>query len=191
LNNRNPELLELISSLMHSASCYDHAAAAAVEAKLLDPAAEQMTVPIFRKWCMSEEAPVQMRCLERPWYEIFFWCGWSLHYSNRNFEQVFVENADLGDVFPYLMLDSSACRVKYHRLLDGLIGMHKDAIWEALWPPSGWLCSCTTRQLMAEDPEAQALIARGASQNLNGALFATLTDWPMTPPLDALKISSS
>ncbi len=189
MNNRNPELPELVASLLHSAGCYEPSAAAAIGAKLLDPATEQLTVPTFRKWCQSEAAPVQIRYLERGWYELFFWCGWSLRYSNRNFQQIFVDGEDLGEVFPYLMLDSLGCRVKYHHLLDGLIGMRKDAIWEALWPPSGWLCSCTARQLMADDPEGQALIARGASQNLNGALFASLTDWPMTAPGDALKIA--
>ena len=140
----------------------------------------------FSKWAESDAAPSELRCLDRRWLYLLFWCG-TTEYDRRRIDQMYYEGA--AEVLPYIMLDAYACPLPAHQQMDKLIAMHGAPIWAQIWPPNGWLCRCTTISLLEDDPEAQAVIAKGANQNLSAELFESCHNWPNKAPIEALRIA--
>jgi len=177
-DSRIPQPHPIIMGLMKKADCFDHAAAATLTLKLIEPATAAMTERDLIKWCKSEDAPMQIRSLERKWYALFFWVGWAVAKPLRERCDDESPTSDLDYVFPYRMLDSYGCRLKSHADQDRFVASCHDKIWELIWPPNGWLCGCSVLSLLAGEVEITADADIPGIERFDPKLLKSYYEWP-------------
>ncbi len=175
----------LITVLFAKAKLNDKDLKIALVVKLSSCVANGETYRDFEAWCANAERPLELRTLDASWFELMFWCAWSvIHAQNRaaNWQP------GMEAVFPYRQVFADACRLPQHKALDRFTAKSTDQIWAFLHEPMGWLCGCTIHPILESDegvtPEADI---EGESR-LDPKLVKSCWNWMAQSPREALKI---
>lgn len=184
-----PQLQGVVGRELRRAHITDVWCIAAVTAKLLDNATLASTESGFVKWCRSEDAPVDIKGIEKARLEALFWAAFALDNAAKHIERMFGD--DLEDTFPFFKIESYACRLHADGALDGFTALRDDKIWECLWPPNGWLCSCTVLSLLLGDVEDESLARSPGIERVGSVAAFDATSWHLKSPRSSIKIVSS
>lgn len=181
-----PELHSVVGRLLRRKHVTDESVGPQVTAKLLELATSNGTEREFLKWCQSMSAPNEVRDLDKEWLGALFWTASALNVSARKMEEIWDEA--IAEAFPFIQLDSYACRIPSHTALDQFTARREDPIWQIIWPPNDWLCQCSVIPLVKCDIENEALSMAPGHERLDPKLVFGCTDWYTRSPRAALKL---
>lgn len=88
----------------------------------------------------------------------------SAYNAGRYLKQL--ENVDFAPYFQYIAVLDEATRPE-HRALHGKVFRYDDPVWAALYPPNGWGCRCTVRQLTAAEVQRLGAAVEKSGKNLS------------------------
>lgn len=88
----------------------------------------------------------------------------SAYNAGRYLKQL--ENVDFAPYFQYICVLDERTRPE-HRALHGKVFRYDDPIWAALYPPNGWGCRCTVRQLTASEVDRMGLTVEKSAKSLS------------------------
>jgi hypothetical protein len=116
----------------------------AVAAQLLALANDGSEPRSFWKWCVTDEAPYEVRGLSKKWADLLF-ASVSMYLMSvdRRKQSLAVTKA-----LPLWRYDRVTEYCSGHRSLDKFVARFDDPIWEKIYPPNGWLCGCVVLAVM-------------------------------------------
>lgn len=88
----------------------------------------------------------------------------SAYNAGRYLKQL--QNVDFAPYFQYICVLDESTRPE-HRALHGKVFRYDDPIWASLYPPNGWGCRCTVRQLTAAEVERMGLTVESSDKYLS------------------------
>lgn len=88
----------------------------------------------------------------------------SAYNAGRYLKQL--ENVDFAPYFQYVAVLDEATRPE-HKALHGKVFRYDDPIWASLYPPNGWGCRCTVRQLTEAEVARKGLTVEKSGNNLS------------------------
>lgn len=88
----------------------------------------------------------------------------SAYNAGRYLKQL--ENVDFAPYFQYIAVLDEATRPE-HRALHSKVFRYDDPIWASLYPPNGWGCRCTVRQLTEREVARSGVSVENSGKHLS------------------------